>query len=290
MQRDFLSWLIFIILSIIWGSSFILMKVGLQQLTPYQVAAIRILSSGMVLSPLAMRYFTLIPRQKLLYVFLSGFIGNLIPAFLFCLAEERIDSALSGTLNSLTPIFVLVTGVLFFNLKTSFQKTLGIIIAFSGTALLFTGKAHVYDQKDIVHMLYVVLATVLYGFNVNMVHKKLEEIPSIHIVAVALAMNAVLALLILLFTGYFNLPLANNDVLLSTAAAVVLGAIGTAVATIMFYNLIKRTGAIFTSLVAYGMPAIAIFWGVIAGENIGIGQIACLLIILFGVYWTKRSK
>ena len=289
-SKNLFSWFIFILLSFIWGSSFILMKLGLQALTPYQVAAIRILSSGLLLSPIAIKYIRHIPKDKLLIVFLSGLIGNLIPAFLFCLAEQVLDSSLTGVVNSLTPIFVIVTGALFFNSKPSTNKITGILVAFTGTTLLFTGNNYLHINIEIIDVLLVVLATILYGFNVNMVHTKLKETGSLQIVSVALFLNAIPALIILIFTGYFNLSFSNKAVLFSTGATIVLGTFGTVIANILFYILIKKAGTVFSSMVTYGMPFIAIFWGVVAGENIGWKQVVCLLIILSGVYWANRSK
>ncbi len=114
MNKIVINWLLFVVLSLIWGSSFILMKIGLQQFSPYQVAALRVLSSGVILLPVAVKYLKEVPVKKMLLVFLSGSIGCLIPAFLFCIAEENTDSALAGTLNSLTPVFVIITGFVFF--------------------------------------------------------------------------------------------------------------------------------------------------------------------------------
>jgi drug/metabolite transporter (DMT)-like permease len=290
MKKNILNWLIFITLSFIWGSSFILMKIGLQRLSPFQVAAIRILSSGLILLPISIKYIRSIPKDKLLIVFLAGFIGNLIPAFLFCLAEQHLDSSLTGTINSLTPVFVIITGALFFNSTPSINKIMGVAIALAGAVLLFTAKNDLHGFTDIVDALLVVLATVLYGLNVNLVHTKLKDIGSLQIVAVALFFNGILAFIILACTGYFSLPFTNKDVLVSTIAATVLGVIGTAIANIIFYKLLKRAGAVFASMVTYGMPFVAIFWGVVAGENIGWGQVVCLLIILTGVYWANRNK
>jgi drug/metabolite transporter (DMT)-like permease len=290
MKKDWLSWLIFVVLSFIWGSSFILMKFGLQSLTPYQVAAIRILSAAIVLMPVALKHLRSIQKDKLVIIFLAGFIGNLIPAFLFCLAEQVIDSSLSGTLNSLTPIFVIMTGVWFFKSNVSLHKIIGIIVAFTGTVLLVTDKTHLHGMHDTLYVFYVVLATILYGYNINMVHAKLKDIGSIQIVAISLFFNGILALIILLITGYFSLPLSNKDVLISTGASALLGTMGTAIATIIFYILLKRSGAVFTSLVTYGIPFVAIFWGLFIGENVGWKEVGCLIIILAGVYWTNSHK
>ena len=114
MDNKFIHWVIFCLLALIWGSSFILMKEGLTQLSPYQVAALRMLFAGLVLLPFAFKALKKIPKEKMGLVLLSGIIGNFIPAFLFCIAETKIDSALAGILNSLTPLFTILVGVFFF--------------------------------------------------------------------------------------------------------------------------------------------------------------------------------
>ncbi|MBC7686584.1 MAG: DMT family transporter [Aquabacterium sp.] len=290
MNKNLTTWLIFIALSLIWGSSFILMKIGLDnQLTPYQVAALRCASGGLVLGPVMLKYIRHIPAKKLLIVFISGTLGSLLPAFLFCLAEEGIDSSLAGTLNCLTPVFVIITGALFFKTKTSANKIIGLVIAFAGSILLLFSKGNIQESRHLLYVSFVVIATFSYGFNVNMVARHLVNIPSLHIAAVSLSLNAIPALLVLLFTGYFNLPLSNHQLLLATGAACLLGVAGTAVATIIFYMLVKRAGGIFASMVTYGIPFIAIGWGIIFGEQFGWLQLACLLIILLGVYWVNKK-
>ena len=289
MNKGLLNWFIFIILSIIWGSSFILMKEGLKSLSAYQVASLRIVFSGLVLLPTAIKVFRRIPKDKLNVIFLSGLFGSLLPAYLFCIAEEGIDSALAGTLNSLTPIFVIIMGALFFKSKTSTNKVLGIILSFTGSILLLLSKGHMQDNQNLLYISYIVLATIFYGINVNMVHRHLKDIGSLQIAAVALTLNALPALLVLIGTGYFNLPLTDNGVLYSTAASAGLGILGTAVASIIFYMLVKRAGAVFAAMVTYGIPVVANFWGLIYGEEVGWKQFTCLAIILAGVYIANRK-
>ena len=90
MNKNLLNWLIFITLSIVWGSSFILIKIGLNNhLSAYQFAAIRIVSAGMVLFPVSIKSIRFIPRTKLFMVFMSGALGSLFPSFLFCMAERQ---------------------------------------------------------------------------------------------------------------------------------------------------------------------------------------------------------
>ena len=289
MSKNLVNWLIFIVLSLIWGSSFILMKLGLRQLSSYQVAALRIVSSGVILLPITVKYIGRIPAKKLLLVFLSGTLGSLLPAFLFCLAEEKIDSALAGTLNALTPVFVIITGVIFFNAKIATNKITGILIAFTGCILLLFSKSLLQINPHFSSLLLVILATILYGFNVNMVSKNLLHIPSMQIAAVALSLNALPALMVLILTGYFSMPLYSNAILKATGASVLLGLLGTAIATIIFYVLVKRAGIIFASMVTYGIPFVAIGWGIFYGEIFGWQQFFCLIIILAGVYYTHKK-
>jgi len=289
MSKNLINWILFIVLSLIWGSSFILMKLGLQQLSSYQVAALRIVSSGAILLPITVKYIRRIPAKKLLLVFLSGTLGSLLPAFLFCLAEEKIDSALAGTLNALTPVFVIITGVIFFNAKIASNKIIGILIALTGCILLLFSKSLLQTNPHFSSLLLVILATILYGFNVNMVSKNLLHIPSLQIAAVALSLNALPALMVLILTGYFSMPLYSSAILTATGASILLGLMGTAIATIIFYVLVKRAGIIFATMVTYGIPFVAIAWGIFYGEIFGWRQFFCLIIILAGVYYTHKK-
>jgi drug/metabolite transporter (DMT)-like permease len=289
LNKGFLNWLIFIVLSFIWGSSFIMMKEGLLNLDAFQVASLRIIFSGIVLLPSAVKHFKIIPKNKLGIIFMSGVLGSLLPAYLFCVAEIGIDGALAGTLNSLTPIFVIITGALFFSSKTAANKILGICIAFTGSILLLLSKGRMHESQNLIYVSYVVLATICYGFNVNMVFKYLKDIGSLQIAAVALTLNAIPALIVLYFTGYFSLSLTDSGILYSTGHAALLGILGTAIASIIFYKLVKSAGAVFASMVTYGIPIIANFWGIISGEEVGWKQFACLVLILLGVYIANRK-
>lgn len=289
MNSKLINWLIFIALSFIWGSSFILMKEGLVHLTAYQVASLRIVCSGVVLLPVAYKSFREIPGNKIFITFMSGMLGSLLPAYLFCIAEQGIDSALAGVLNSLTPIFVIIIGALFFQSKTSTNKVIGILIAFSGSILLFFSQESLSEPTNAMYIMFVVIATMMYGINVNMVHRHLSHIPSVRIAALALTLNAIPALLVLYFTGYFSLDFSDKGILASSGFSAVLGIFGTTIASVIFYVLIKRAGAVFSSMVTYGIPFVAIMWGIIYGENIGWKQVLSLLIILSGVYIANRN-
>jgi len=277
-----------LILSVIWGSSFILMKEGMVRLSPYQVASIRIFSAGLVLIPFALRSLRAIPKDKILLVLVSGLLGNFFPAYLFCIAETRLDSGLAGILNALTPFFVILIGMSFFNLKANAIKITGVIVGFIGLCLLVTVNGH-FGLQNISYSLFILLATFFYGLNVNLIGRYMQGIGSINIASLAFVFLMIPSSITLWTTGYFNMHFSEATVWHSTLASFVLGVMGTAVASILFYMLIKRAGNLFASMVTYGIPFVALAWGVWYGELITWLQVGCLGIILVGVYLVNKK-
>lgn len=288
LRDKLINWGLFTILSIIWGSSFILMKVGLESLSPYQVATLRMLSAGIVLIPFALEGFKKIPKEKLGYVIISGLIGSFFPAYLFCIAETKIDSSLAGILNALTPLFTISVGLVFFQLNASRQKIIGVLVGFVGLCLLFLAQKNI-NLENISYAFLVLIATLLYGINVNMVGKHLHDTGSMNIAAVAFTFLIIPCLVILYFTGYFSMALFSKPILKSSGSAFLLGFGGTAIATVLYYKLVKSAGGLFASTVTYGIPFVAVFWGVLGGESINFLQYCCMGIILLGV-WLANKK
>jgi drug/metabolite transporter (DMT)-like permease len=280
------NWGIFIVLSLIWGSSFKLMKLGMVSLSPYDVAAIRMASAGIVLLPFAVSALKKVERNKILVIMLSGLLGSFFPAFLFCIAETKIDSSLAGILNALTPLFTIIIGVLFFTMKVSLQRYIGVMVGFTGLVLLFFSKGNI-TLSYLSYTSLVLLATVFYGINVNIVSKNLQQTGSLNIAAIAFSFLIIPSVLVLLFSGFFQLTF-DADFVSSTIASTVLGVFGTAIASILFYVLVKRAGGLFASTVTYGIPFVAVFWGVLSGETITLLQVLCLGVILVGVYLANK--
>ncbi len=254
-----INWAIFIALSLIWGSSFLLMKVGMHVLSPYQVASIRMLSSGVILLPFAIASLRKIPKAKLPIIILSGLLGSFFPAYLFCIAETKIDSSLAGILNALTPLFTILLGAMFFKIKVTSNQYFGVTIGFIGLCLLFLSKGNI-SLSYIAFSLLVIVATICYGVNVNIVGKYMREIGSLNIASVAFCFLIIPSALILVITGYFK-TFNLNTYMLPTVASIVLGVFGTAIASILFYILVKRAGGLFASTVTYGIPFVAVFLG-----------------------------
>ena len=259
-------------------------------LTPYQVATLRMLSAGIVLIPFAYKAFKNIPSDQLGLVILSGFLGSFFPAYLFCIAETKIDSSLAGILNAFTPLFTILTGILFFKMKIlTAKKTVGIVIGFIGLLLLFTSNGHV-DFKNISYSALILLATLLYGLNLNLVGRKLHHIGSLNIATLAFVFLIIPCLVILYYTGYFSLPMGNANFLYSTVASAALGIMGTAVASVLFYLLIKRAGALYSSMISYAIPVVAVGWGLLLDEQITRMEIVSLGVILTGVYLVNSNN
>jgi drug/metabolite transporter (DMT)-like permease len=263
------------------------MKEGLRSFSPYQVASLRMLFAGLVLVPFAIKALPQIPKDKLGLVLISGVAGNFIPAFLFCIAETQIDSALAGILNSLTPLFTILVGISFFKVQTNIIKIIGVMIGFMGLCFLFAaGKDMSLHNMGYAGL--VLLATLFYGINVNMVGRYLQNIGALNIASVAFAFLILPSAAILLFTGYFKNDFTNDLVIQSTLASAVLGIVGTSLASILFYYLIKRAGVIFGSLVTYGIPIVAVCWGMLYGEKITPMQYVWMGVILIGVFIANR--
>jgi drug/metabolite transporter (DMT)-like permease len=297
----FSKWGLFILLSFIWGSSFELMKLGLFEnhdlskpvLSSWQVAALRLVSAGLVFVPFVHLYLKRIEKSKLGYIILSGVLGSFIPAFLFTLAETKIDGAFAGTLNSLTPVFVILIASFFFRKRITARTNGGIAIALIGSALVFYFNWNDRGRSslgDINFALYCMLATVFYGLNVNMVNKVLGGVSPLAVGAISFTSLLLPSLAVLYFTHYFELPLGETKYITATIASVVLGIIGTSIASVLFYQLIQKAGYLFASMVTYGIPFIAQFWGWVNGEKVDIYRTFGLLVILAGIYLATRVK
>jgi|688.fasta_scaffold282926_2 drug/metabolite transporter (DMT)-like permease len=287
-NRNLVNWVLFVMLSFIWGSSFILMKKGMEGLSAYQVASIRILSAGIVLLPFSIGSFRAVPAEKRGLVFLSGLLGTFFPAYLFCIAETRIDSSLAGILNALTPIFTLLIGAFFFGQQIGWKKWLGVTLGFIGLVALILSGSRSLSLGYMGYASFILIATLLYGINVNLVNRYLRETGPVDIATVAFSMLIIPSLMILYLTGYFSMPEKNWSWDGPTSASAMLGILGTAAASVIFYKLLKRAGPVFSSMVTYGIPFVAIFWGVMAGETINALQIGCLSVILGGVYLANK--
>jgi hypothetical protein len=278
------KWILFVILCLTWGSSFIIMKGGMEILSPYQLASIRIISAGLIMLPWIRTAYRAVPKKAVPALIISGFLGTLLPAYLFCIAQTKIDSSIAGILNALTPIFTLAIGMLFFNLKVGWIKWVGMLLGFAGMLVLVFGASRQINMQYIGYTFFVIIATICYGLNVNVVNQYLKDVAPLHIATIAFTALIIPNLIILASTGYFTDPnLLNGSLTKGTIAGVVLGIVSTCLASVIFYTLMKKAGPVFASMVTYGIPLVALGWGFVAGETITGLQVAGMAVILAGV-------
>lgn len=291
MNTKIINWLILIALALIWGSSFILMKRGLDSFSSDEVAALRIFIAFLFLSPLLLKHF-----KKEFLKHWKGFIGmgvlgNFIPAFLFTKAETGISSSLTGMLNSLTPLFTMILGVVLFKAKTKLINVIGILIGFVGAiGLLSVGRSE-EANNSILFSSFVVLATICYALSVNIIKKELSGVNSITATVWAMLFIGPLAGIYLFGFTDFVADLSNQPKAYESLGYVSLLAIfGTAISVIIFNVLIKNTNALFASSVTYLIPVVAMAWGIVDGEVVLPIHFLSIAVILLGVYLVNKKE
>lgn len=284
-------WLCFAILTLSWGSSFLLVKRGLQGgFMPDEVASVRMVSALAVLGIPAGWSLRRIPRAKLPFVVLSGWLSMFIPAYLFAHAQVHIPSAVASILNALTPACTFLIGILLYRQPVRYLQILGLLVGFAGSALLILTSAQGGFSLNI-HALLIVAATVCYGLNVNMVKKMLAGVPAIPFSMVAVSVAGVSALVYLLLSGGWR-HIGEHAVVHPWAfgAIVLLGAMGTAMSQVVFNYMLTLTSSVFASSITYFIPIVAVMWGVLDGEVLRWPHFVGMGCIIGGILLLNKAK
>lgn len=288
------NWGLLVVLALIWGSSFILIKRGLEVFSPGEVGAYRIIAAATFLLPLSLPRIKTLTSEQAQNLILIGLLGSFIPAFLFPTAQTRLSSSLTGVLNALTPLFVVIIGALFFKSKITRRNALGLVIAFVGVLILITLKeGSGLDSFTGIngYAFFVILACICYGFNLHLIKSRFDSLKSIEITAISLLMVLPLALVYLMAGTEFSYKLVTHDGALRALGFVtLLGVMGTAIALILFNNMVKTASPIFASSVTYLIPVVAIFWGVLDGEVLLFGHYLGIAAVILGVWVGNRKK
>ncbi|WP_449388943.1 DMT family transporter [Chryseobacterium lineare] len=290
MNTDREKWILLVFLSIIWGSSFILIKKSLDHFSPYQVGALRVLIAGIILMPIAVSKYKLFPRKHLKWLLLAAFTGNFIPMFLFPIAETEVSSSIAGIVNSMMPIFVIIVGALIWKFETTRRQITGTLISFTGVCLLAFGGNAESGTFKLIPILLLLLATLCYAVSTTTVKSKLMEVSST--VLSAFVFSFVLffpSLIALAFTGFFSTFSFDEDHLTGLMFVSLLSIFGTGLAMMMNYRLLKVSSPLFASTVTLLMPIVAIIWGILDGEKLSVLQFAGAGIIIAGLIFL-RSK
>lgn len=283
-------WFLFLIISLTWGSSFILVKKSLLAFSPYEIGALRVVISGLLLSYIGLPAIFTIPRKTLFWVVVAGFFGNFLPMFLFPIAQQKVSSSLAGILDALFPMFVLAFGFVFFGIRSRGAQVLGAIIGFLGAASLIYFSEGDTDGSHFWYAMIVVLAGASYGMNAVLIKEKIPNVSSLKLTASVFTFWALPAFIILCFTDLIQHFEWSPERTESIGYLGFLSVFGTAVAMALYYKLIQNTSAVFASSVSYVLPIIAVIWGVLDGERFTYWYLLGAVLIAIGVYLIRERK
>ena len=282
------KWILLALLSIIWGSSFILIKKSLEHFNPYEVGALRVLIAGLVLLPVAIMNIRKFPKKNLKWLLLAAITGNFIPMFLFPIAETEVSSSIAGIINSMMPIFVIIVGALLWKFQTTKRQIIGVLISFSGACILaFSGGEG--GEFKLIPILLLLLATLLYAISTTTVKSKLSDIPAKILSAFVFSFVLIFpSLIALVFAGFFNELKMDNNLLVGLGFVSLLSVFGTGLAMMLNYRLLSVSTPLFASTVTLLMPVVAIIWGILDGEKLTSMQVFGSVIILAGLIFLRQ--
>ncbi|ASK31193.1 multidrug DMT transporter permease [Chryseobacterium sp. T16E-39] len=289
MKADKEKWILLLVLSLIWGSSFILIKKSLEHFNPFQVGALRVLIAGIILFPVAISKHKLFPRKHIKWLILAAITGNFIPMFLFPIAETEVSSSIAGIINSMMPIFVIIVGALIWKFETTKQQIIGVCISFTGVCILAFGGGDSANFK-LIPILLLLLATLCYAISTTTVKSKLMGLSSV--ILSAFIFSFVLffpSIVALALTGFFSEFSFSEDNMMGLLFVGLLSIFGTGLAMTMNYRLLKVSSPLFASTVTLLMPIVAIIWGILDGEKLTALQFIGAAIIIGGLIFLRTK-
>jgi drug/metabolite transporter (DMT)-like permease len=285
------KWLYLLGLSLIWGSSFILIKKSLIGLSPLQVGSLRIVFSSIIIFLIGFNKIKTIQKDKWKWIAVSAIIGTFLPAFLFAYAETQIDSAVASILNSLVPMNTVLIGLAVFKISTTKRQSIGVIIGFIGTAVLIISGSDLNPDQNYMYSGLVIICSILYATNVNLIKKYLYDVNAVAIAAGQFSVIFIPSLIVLLYSDFFKIDFINNKIILESLLYVLLlSFFGTAMAKILFNKLIQISSPVFASSVTYSMLIVSVIWGILDGELFNSSQAIATVLIIIGVYLSNKKK
>ncbi|AYN05338.1 DMT family transporter [Flavobacterium sp. 140616W15] len=282
------KWVYLIGLALIWGSSFILIKKGLIGLTAIQLGSLRIIFAALFLLLIGFKSLAKIPQRQWKFIALTSFFGTFTPAYLFAIAETEIDSSITAILNSLTPLNTLVIGVFIFGMQSQRRQIFGVFIGLVGCLLLVFNGAMSHPEQNYYYAILVVVASLCYAINVNLIKKYLSDLSSLSITTGNFMVLLIPAIVILSFSGFHEV-MYDEKAQYSIFFIVVLGVVGTGIANVLFFKLIQMSSPVFATSVTYLIPIIAFFWGFLDNEMLTPIQLLGAFIVLVGVYLSAKK-
>lgn len=289
MTKNKLKWIYLVVLSIVWGSSYILIKKALIGLTPLQVGSLRTIISAFLLLLIGYSSLKTIPKNKWKWIAITGYV-SFIPPFLFAYAQTEIDSALAAILNSLTPLATLLIGVGFYSFKIDSKQILGVILGLIGSVLLMYQGSIINPDQNLMYVFFIICASFLYALQVNLLKVYLQNVSAVAIAVGNFVFILPFAVIIFLSTDYNQIDLQNQNVFDAFLYILVLSIVGTVFAKILFNKFVQIASPVFASSVTYLIPVIALFWGLLDGEIFTVSQLFATIVIFIGVYLANKKS
>ena len=284
------KWFYLISLSLIWGSSFILIKKALVGLEADQLGSLRIIFSSIIIILIAWKRLSKITRLEWKWISISAFLGSFFPAFLFAFAEKEIDSAVASIINSIVPLNTVVIGLVLFNIRSTKRQIIGVLIGLAGTYMLIMSGIKLNPDQNYLYSGFVILCSFLYALNVNIIKKYLQHLSALTITVGHFAVIIIPSVIVFYFSDFDVNSLKNQETIDSVIYVLILSVFGTALAKILFNKLIKISSPVFASSVTYSMLIVSIFWGLVDGEKFSIYQLIATIIIILGVLLTNKKS
>jgi drug/metabolite transporter (DMT)-like permease len=272
---------ILVLLALIWGASFMLIKIADRQLAPATLILGRLGSATLLLAAIAL--LQLGPQKTLdelrgawRWLVVVGLVNTAVPFWLLSWGETRIDSGLASIIQGAVPIFNALLAFAFFREeRVGGIRLVGLAIGFVGVALLVGAQ----PEGKLLGALAVVAMALCYAIGTLIAGRHLRGTPPLVVALASTGVSTVAALP----AGVIQAPATmwHGETI---AAILVLGFVGTAIAYLLFFELIQRAGANYATLVTYLVPPIALAYGAIfLNESFGLTAFAALALILVGV-------
>ena len=285
------KWLYLFLLSLIWGSSYILIKRGLVGLSHIELGSARIVISTVFLLVLGFNSLSGLSRYHWKWLIITGFLGSFFHSFFFAFAQLHIDSSVAAILNSLTPIFTVLVGITLFATRMLARQYFGVVLGFVGSLGLVWGGAQINPNQPICYVLLIISASMCYAINIHFLKHKLSAVSPMAMTLGNFIAILHPALIMLFFSDFFSFQkLQNPEVITSLGYVATLAFFGTAIAKVMFNRFVKISSTVFVSSVTYTLPIVALFWGTLDGEKISSYQLLSTVVILVVVSLAHKKN
>lgn len=285
-----LKWVLLIGLSLIWGTSNFLIKKATSTFNGYQVGALIMIFSTFVLLPFGYKSLKQIKKKHISTLLIIALFSTFIPSFMWTIAIGKIGVSVTTILNSLTPLNTLIIGFLLFGVRFSTNQIIGLVIGFIGLSLYFLTGDFYKGSGEYIYSLLVVFSSLGYALNSNLIMNKLNDLNALSITTATFIITLIPSIIVLYYADFFEVYSGSDAQIKSLLFILFKGAIGTALAMVMYNKLVQTSNAIFASSVTYLIPLVALFWGYFDGELVTLWQLVSGVLILMGVYVSNKFK